>query len=785
MLRIHVNSRGARCWSDGDPITTGSVGYPVEFCFSADWDGLTKIAVFEGSGQAFDVPLINTDTTAIPHEVLTQSGKTLKIGVYGANGDGNIVIPTVYVNAGIILPGTEPSEVDPDIPTPSWAIQVQEAAAEAVATANSVKAAADAGEFDGETGPQGPQGPQGNPGPTGATGPQGPKGDKGDTGATGAAGPQGPQGDTGETGPQGPQGEQGPQGPKGDTGATGPQGPKGDTGATGAQGPQGPKGDTGDTPAFSVGTVTTGAAGSSAAASITGTEEAPVLNLTIPQGLKGDAGNGDMIADDFSASTDYAVGDYAIYNGSLYRFTSAHPAGSWNVSHAAAVQLADDVGDLKSAFDTDQDDIQRLDKSWQSDKNYYGLFAQYPMPSIRFASLGVNVFSDGKQFFTDYNPAEHKVSGGPVFYYSPDGNNSNDGSREHPKKTITRPYNNLSTHIFMDGVYDRNAIPEINKNVNIVAENPGKVLINHADFYEYTLSDGVYSTARNNVSGVTIKIGEYFRPLTPVYNLANCKSTPFSFFFDTTVVYINVAGAIVPNNSNTFLNLSDGSPLVSAVSDVDNINVYFEGITFIGGYAGGVVVQNTASYKPTVHFNRCKFIGAYTLTNVAKDALSVLGGNAYLYKCEAAFARKDGFNYHSLNNVAPKAIEIDCIAHDNGFGWNDNTCNGSTAHDGACVIRINGVYYNNKGANVADVMEDTISLNLACLAFNSKSGDTGNSSDYAAQQAGTEMWLDGCKGYGSDWTIYALTGTTVHLHSVEKETTQGGGTIDDVWNPYT
>lgn len=151
MLRIHVNSRGARCWSDGDPITTGSVGYPVEFRFSADWDGLTKIAVFKGSGQAFDVPLINTDTTAIPHEVLTQSGKTLKIGVYGANGDGNIVIPTVYVNAGIILPGTEPSEVDPSIPTPSWAIQVQEAAAETLARANESADAAKASELAAES----------------------------------------------------------------------------------------------------------------------------------------------------------------------------------------------------------------------------------------------------------------------------------------------------------------------------------------------------------------------------------------------------------------------------------------------------------------------------------------------------------------------------------------------------------------------------------------------------------------------------------------------------------
>ena len=178
----------------------------------------------------------------------------------------------------------------------------------------------------------------------GATGPQGPKGDTGATGPkgdTGATGPQGAKGDTGDTGPKGDKGD------KGDTGEQGPKGDKGDTGETGATGPAGQDG---TTPAFSIGNVTTGAAGSSAAATITGTAAAPVLNLTIPQGLKGDAGNGDMIADDFSTSKAYAAGEYVIYNGSLYRFTDAHAAGTWTGTDATAVQLAEEVGDLKSAI---------------------------------------------------------------------------------------------------------------------------------------------------------------------------------------------------------------------------------------------------------------------------------------------------------------------------------------------------------------------------------------------------------------------------------------------------
>ena len=54
---------------------------------------------------------------------------------------------------------------------------------------------------------------------------------------------------------------------------------------------QGAKGDKGDTPKITIGTVTTGAAGTNAAATITGTTPNLVLNLTIPQGAKGDTGD--------------------------------------------------------------------------------------------------------------------------------------------------------------------------------------------------------------------------------------------------------------------------------------------------------------------------------------------------------------------------------------------------------------------------------------------------------------------------------------------------------------
>lgn len=60
--------------------------------------------------------------------------------------------------------------------------------------------------------------------------------------------------------------------------------------AVDAQGSEGEKGDTGDAATIKIGTVTTGAAGTPAGVENVGTENAAVLNFTIPQGVKGDAG---------------------------------------------------------------------------------------------------------------------------------------------------------------------------------------------------------------------------------------------------------------------------------------------------------------------------------------------------------------------------------------------------------------------------------------------------------------------------------------------------------------
>ncbi len=71
------------------------------------------------------------------------------------------------------------------------------------------------------------------------------------------------------------------------------------------------------------------------------------------------------IASDFSSSINYAVGDYCMYNDQLYRFTTAHPAGSWNSSHVTAVsKITNELTKKLSDAPSDNKEYVRKNGDW-------------------------------------------------------------------------------------------------------------------------------------------------------------------------------------------------------------------------------------------------------------------------------------------------------------------------------------------------------------------------------------------------------------------------------------
>lgn len=57
--------------------------------------------------------------------------------------------------------------------------------------------------------------------------------------------------------------------------------------------------------------------------------------------------NDPNVVDEFSTSKAYSVGEYANYNGLLYKFNVTHPAGEWNTSHVTPIKIGDEVTELK------------------------------------------------------------------------------------------------------------------------------------------------------------------------------------------------------------------------------------------------------------------------------------------------------------------------------------------------------------------------------------------------------------------------------------------------------
>lgn len=278
MIKIIANGVCARA-QRLETLTSGMVGTKVAFELSPDFDGLTVTAVFTNGTVTKDV-LNPGDECLIPPEVLETAGKIVQVGIYAVSGS-ELVIPTVYVPIGVVLPGADPSgDTSTSATLPVWA-QIEamignlddlttESKNNLVAAINeatqsgggaSIAMRVDGGYIqystdEGKTwvnliakaelkGDTGAQGPKGDTGPTGPEGPQGPKGDAftyADFTEAQLLALKGPKGDKGDKGDTGSKGDTGAQGPKGDTGPQGERGPQGEQGATGSAGAAGKDG---------------------------------------------------------------------------------------------------------------------------------------------------------------------------------------------------------------------------------------------------------------------------------------------------------------------------------------------------------------------------------------------------------------------------------------------------------------------------------------------------------------------------------------------------------------
>lgn len=197
-----------------------------------------------------------------------------------------------------------------------------------------------------------------------------------------------------------------------------------------------------------------------------------------------------------------------------------------------------------------------------------------------------------------------------------------------------------------------------------------------------------------------------------------------------------------------------------------NASAYIENITFKhGNSTTGVAFEVTCSTS-----GQLVCVVGCTFRDAGTNGLGVTGADVVAVDCVAYGCRYDGFNYHAktieTTDYIPNVLEIDCVAYNNGSSESGmDSCNGSTAHDGVQIIRLNGEYYSCYGGVIAEIGgtnegdPTTKSVNFGVLAHDSTGTGTYKASFWASYN--TEMYLYDCKSFGGSYDISAVNTSKV------------------------
>lgn len=395
------------------------------------------------------------------------------------------------------------------------------------------------------------------------------------------------------------------------------------------------------------------------------------------------------------------------------------------------------------------------------DKNDRKQRVKLPSP---FNNTFFNKFSllyNGREFSYTLNDSDYAENTTDIIYLAPDGNNSDAGTYDAPKKGInnaivafTSAGKTNGTIILKDGVYFRG---DVNGNVTasctIKAEHPGKVFICGASsavtFSAAAGYSNVYVASRSNtISAVDLQTDTPIEMIKKT-SLSDVEATEGSYMIDGSNVYVHMINNTTPTVQNCILTLNGNWDIIwNNVEINEDMIIKVKGLNFIGDSKHAINMSTSSNSNDIEYYiENCNSYFSKT-----SGAFYNTGVKSVIKNCKALFSISDGFDYDS----AAYAIELDCVGSYNGKNDTD-TYNGSTAHANSHVIRFGGVYNNNHGPNVADVQTGTTSLNVNCTAYDTNAETAGQpKSDFSCSQGGCTMFLLNCysKNSSSRWEFY-------------------------------
>lgn len=393
----------------------------------------------------------------------------------------------------------------------------------------------------------------------------------------------------------------------------------------------------------------------------------------------------------------------------------------------------------------------------------------WPEKILRFA---IRQLVNG-QVVASIKPEQFKVYENTVDYYvdrvsGSDVNNGLDWGNAFASIWVALQKTNARNIYISSGIYGENpaantssfAGMDIKSSCNIIAVGGPVISTTAYQGLVWTLSSGSTYSAPNALSVGSVfdsakvvvdENGDYLQ-YTEQTTEALVDANPGSWWLSGTTLYVRTTDSRVPD--------ADIHGFASRVNGElnDDLNVYLENIHFFGGSNGGFVTDfsglGVAPVNANLVFNKCKF--AYS--EGGNGGLRILDANTvYSFDCEAFRNARDGFSYHVFTWVIPtQAVEIDCIGRHNGLtvaatGIN----NGTTLHDGARAVRVNGIYAHNEGPNMADVNAGTQSWNIGCICHDSDRVTPGNTKSNVVATSGTEVWFENSYSHSSENDFYS------------------------------
>ena len=384
----------------------------------------------------------------------------------------------------------------------------------------------------------------------------------------------------------------------------------------------------------------------------------------------------------------------------------------------------ENIGTLQTAtsnIPTDEANIQKLMKFNQY-TNQPLMYGKLNIPS-EFNHYNFNLIRNYDNTIDDNLDLSSYDTSNILYVDRDNGNDSNNGAEATPKKTIkgaltaiTSASGNNWKIICKSYLFLRNEfINEITGSdtydmyKNIVIEpydKTKKIVVCTAQENLSWSSDGngVYHATRSSVWDVydmtdTDVYGVY-KKVPQVGTLTECQNTVNSYYKSGSTIYIHTKSGSAPTITTYMINLALSTGCFNIRNNLwlrlRNIDFYVSGYMDFhnasSNYENTLICENVGMYY-------CGDNNGFSVNNVK---------NVYMINCKTGYNLRDGFNYHFTampTETIKKSIiyEKNCIGFENGINDVNFTNNCSTIHEGANIIRVNGVYKNSKGPVIADI----------------------------------------------------------------------------------